>query len=541
MERELRAEARHAFSYWLRALGASVLLIVLALMLIDAQDNTPGLGAKLFGNLNTALFITIWLLVPLLTADCLSRERREGTLGILFLTPLTARAIIIGKGLIHSLRALTMVLAALPVVAVPFLLGGVTWREGLMALLLDLSSVGLALAVGLVASAYCRHWNRALLFAEVLSAMTLFVFGVLLILVLIVQVAIPYFPGFARSEVPFGEIIMGGAIMCTDIAGMWSEAIKFLPIAATRAWLAVVVEIAGGSLLIFGLAIIWVARRLERSRQERPATARQLWWQNYLFAPRFWKELFRSKMRRTLERNPIGWLQQYSTGARMTKWGWCLFIVIAECMLVPIVDPWYDLLWPQYWLLLLVALSLAASAASSFRRERETGALELILVTPLSELEIILGRLFGLWKQFLPALGMLLAVLAFLLHIGPPWDQWHGESYLERDLAVAALVACTFATLPVVGLYFSLSLKHFLSAWLSALGVCVLLPVILPCVLVVALTLVFGSLADDPFLPRVVSFANLPVLTGGFQTVFALIAMTRLYFNLQERKFALAS
>ena len=158
MERELRAEARHTFTYWLRALGTSVSLIIFAVMMIDARDNAPGLGAKLFGNLNTALFITIWLLAPLLTADCLSRERREGTLGILFLTPLTARAIVIGKGLIHSLRALTLVLAALPVLAIPFLLGGVTWREGLMALLLDLSSVGLALAAGLVASASRCPW-----------------------------------------------------------------------------------------------------------------------------------------------------------------------------------------------------------------------------------------------------------------------------------------------------------------------------------------------------------------------------------------------
>src|SRR3989442_2642410 len=173
MERELRAEARHAFTYWLRALGASMLLIIFAVMMIDARDNAPGLGSKLFGNLNTALFITIWLLVPLLTADCLSRERREGTLGILFLTPLTARAIVIGKGLSHSLRALTMVLAALPVLAIPLLLGGVTWREGVMALLLDLSSVSLALAACLMASAYCRQWHRSLFLADVLAPLVL--------------------------------------------------------------------------------------------------------------------------------------------------------------------------------------------------------------------------------------------------------------------------------------------------------------------------------------------------------------------------------
>src|SRR5207244_10955209 len=124
------------------------------------------------------------------------RERREGTLGILFLTPLTARAIIVGKGLIHSLRALTMVLAALPVLAIPFLLGGVTWREGLMALLLDLSSVSLALAAGLMASAYCRQWNRALFFAEVLAEIVLFGFGVSLSLVFDTYVVLPFIPAF---------------------------------------------------------------------------------------------------------------------------------------------------------------------------------------------------------------------------------------------------------------------------------------------------------------------------------------------------------
>ena len=288
------------------------------------------------------------------------------------------------------------------------------------------------------------------------------------------------------------------------------------------------------------MSVLWVANRVERSRQEKPATLRQLQWNQFLFAPRFWKSLFRSKMRRTLERNPIGWLQQYSTTARVSQWGWCLFVVIAECVVTGV--SWYDLEWPQYFLLLLLALSLAASAAGSFRRERETGALELILVTPLSIPQIILGRLCGLWRQFLPAFGMLLAVLAFLFQTGLR-DQWYWrwESYAARDIGVAVLVPCTFATLPIVGLYFSLSHKSFLSAWLSTLALCVLLPVILPFMLALVLALVGNSLAENPLWPPIHSFANLPVLTGGFQIMFALIALTRLYWNLQERKFALAS
>jgi len=541
MERELRAEARHAVSYWLRTLGALVLLVVMAVMLIGAQDNAPELGAKLFGNLNTALFVTIWLLVPLLTADCLSRERREGTLGILFLTPLTARAIIIGKGLIHSLRALTMVLAALPILAIPFLLGGVTWREGLMVLLLDLNSVGLALAAGLVASAYCRQWNRALLLAEVLASMFLCGFAILFSLLFAVQVAIPYMPGFALREVGLEQIIFGGAVLCTDVAGMWSEGIKFLPVVATRAWLGVVGEMFMLAMLFLGLAVLWVASRVERSRQEKPATLRQLRRNQFLFAPRFWKSLFRSKMRRTLERNPIGWLQQYSTAARMTQWGWCLFTVIAESVLVAGVS-WYDLEWPQYFLLLLLALSLAASAAGSFRRERETGALELILVTPLSLPQIILGRLRGLWRQFLPALGMLLCVLAFLNQTGLQ-DQWYWrwESHASRGAGVAVLIACTFLTLPVVGLYFSLAKKSFLAAWLTTIAVGLAVPVVVTYIGVLLMIDASTRAVPVGFQIFGLSFLTVAVMTGALQTVFASLFTFFMFRNLRYRKFALAS
>src|SRR6266540_5612194 len=94
--RELRAESRRPFTYWLRVIGACALLVAFGLTMFSlgslAALSGPAfggagafalpyrfLGATLFGNLNAALFAAVWLLVPLLTADCLSREKREGT------------------------------------------------------------------------------------------------------------------------------------------------------------------------------------------------------------------------------------------------------------------------------------------------------------------------------------------------------------------------------------------------------------------------------------------------------------------------------
>src|SRR5438309_1059993 len=177
IQRELRAEARHAFTYWLRVLGAAALLTVFAVTMLDQRGSATQLGAKLFSRLNATFFFAIWIVVPLLTADCLSRERREGTLGLLFLTPLSSRGVVIGKSLIHALRAATMLLATLPILALPFLIGGVSWQEGLLALMVDSSSVLLALTAGLVASSYCKEWNRALVLAEIVSFAFLLCFG----------------------------------------------------------------------------------------------------------------------------------------------------------------------------------------------------------------------------------------------------------------------------------------------------------------------------------------------------------------------------
>jgi ABC-type transport system involved in multi-copper enzyme maturation permease subunit len=114
----------------------------------------------------------------------------------------------------------------------------------------------------------------------------------------------------------------------------------------------------------------------------------------------------------------------------------------------------------------LLAGSLALSAAGSFRRERETGVLELLLVAPLTEWEVLLGRVKGLWTQFLPAIILLCAV----------W--FWGSTFLSQTSEVPSILTyvVTFATLPVVGLYFSLAKPNFVSALIWTVLVQVVLP-----------------------------------------------------------------
>src|SRR5438093_7710598 len=165
--RELRAQSRQPMTYWLRVIGLGAIIGVMAL--VDLSGAPSELGARLFSALNAALFLSIWIFVPLLTADTISREKREGTLGLLFLTPLTPIGIVCGKSLIHALRAVTLFLAVLPALALPFLLGGLTWKDCVVSLLLNSSALVLALAAGLLASTLATDSRRALALALALG------------------------------------------------------------------------------------------------------------------------------------------------------------------------------------------------------------------------------------------------------------------------------------------------------------------------------------------------------------------------------------
>ena len=94
--RELRASARQPFTYYLRVVGVAAMLLACLLFGLDHGFET-GMGRELFWALHCTLFGAIWVLVPMLTADCISRERREGTLGLLFMTPLQGADIVMVK------------------------------------------------------------------------------------------------------------------------------------------------------------------------------------------------------------------------------------------------------------------------------------------------------------------------------------------------------------------------------------------------------------------------------------------------------------
>ncbi len=504
--RELRAEARHPINYALRTLGAAVLTGFLGFFLWG-QENAQS-GGSAFHALSFIVFCAIWIVVPLLTADCISRERREGTLGLLFLTPLKPLEIILGKGIIHAIRSLTLIVAVIPILTIPFVLGGINATNVFWSLLLNFTSLPLALAAGLLASSSCRQSSRAIILAEIFAALFLFVS--------FKAMAISLF-GWSAWRAGFFDVLRGAYQSFFNSPRFQSvqTASGISPMQRIT-----LLAIFVGAILFFGLIVFLAAHRLKKTWQENPPSPRQSRIQKIFCTPRFWVGFLRRSNESKLSRNPIGWLQQYSWSARLSKWGWC-FAVITILSWFLAND--FQFFYPGCASLkTAILISMAFSAVGSFQREKQNGALELLLVTPLTEGQIIFGRLRGIWGQFLPAFAILLFSMLSV-------EQFFSHSYYERNHPVISTWLCNFIAVPMVGLYFSMRIKSFMAAWLLTC----LLTLFVPLFLIrlgeeIGISLGFQN-ADDAY-----QHASILLLTP-----MALGAGFLLHAQLRNRSFAL--
>src|SRR5579872_4734477 len=155
-DRELRVSARSkATRRWRMYFALAGVTIAGALGLISVVSRgmfTSQLGLAIFSALKWIAYVFACGAGVFLTADCLSEEKREGTLGLLFLTDLHGYDVVFGKLLSTSLSGFYGLLAVFPLLAVCLLLGGITngefWR---MALVL-VNAFLFSLAVGIFVS-----------------------------------------------------------------------------------------------------------------------------------------------------------------------------------------------------------------------------------------------------------------------------------------------------------------------------------------------------------------------------------------------------
>jgi hypothetical protein len=129
--------------------AALAILVSMEELETSAGGFTPAkAGAATFGAVSWLEFL-LACAVTLVTADCLSRERRDGTLGLLLLTDLKGLHVVLGKLCVAGITAAYILVGFLPAVGILKLTGGVSGWEIARVCLAILNTGFVALAAGM--------------------------------------------------------------------------------------------------------------------------------------------------------------------------------------------------------------------------------------------------------------------------------------------------------------------------------------------------------------------------------------------------------
>lgn len=469
VHRELLVQGRYWGNYWLRVVvagagltGLGVLWILLRTADLSALPSTLFAGVIL-GATHAGITAMLGLGGAVLTADCLAKERREGTLGLLFLTPLTAREITLGKCVGQALRLGSLWLAAVPFLAIPFLLGGVTPRNFLDALLIHVTAGCTGLTAGLLATARCKQWRWAMIFAGIWLLGLYVALVVISSVVLFGTLILSNSGGWDWGTAPAIPIIPLLIFAGLPLEGPISATGGGVPTAVVDAARLALIGLVLWSVLGLLLAVTWVFRILSRVRgQGSTATVRSVPMSPGADIPateipaarpaalpadrpkagRRWTWMSRTP-RWLMDMNPAHWRESSGTLPRLAPWALVGLVLMAWTGIgLACLDSgeWVYVGWGIPTLLTLLAVGMAAA---SFRQEHEEGGMELILCTPLRPWWLITGRLRAVAGFVLPALavsavgclvfrgssalsvsGGLMTQIPAHVYLGPAWAFW---------------------------------------------------------------------------------------------------------------------
>ena len=467
VDRELRVAARRPATYRTRlwaAMAAMALAAWKGLEFAWQGASAASQGQSLFYLLSGLAMVYCLGIGARVTSDCVSEEKREGTLGLLFLTDLKGMDVVLGKMAASSLNSFYGLLAVLPLLALPLLLGGVTLSQfGHMVVVL-LNALFFSLSMGMLVSALSRN-DRKAMFGTLLT-----VFGVTLL---------PYCAVFFMITVlelvddPRDVALMLPFVMVNPIYPfLMALPLPMLPftIAPSTFWLSVAAihALSWGALLIAAriLPVVWKDRSGAAAPGKRLSLAAQ--WLLWAYGNALQRKEHRIQL---LSRNPFLWL--VSRDRLKPAYAWFFLLAMVAVWLTGYVqhgDVMFDF-YPLVPTVMLVHCFLKVWVVSEVSHrlveDQRNGALELLLSTPLTAGEITRGQQMALVRQFAkPVLALCVMELVVFQSAFP----------VLLILPVLLMLVADLFTLMWVSLRLSLSARSINEVLLKSLAWVLVLP-----------------------------------------------------------------
>ena len=443
--------ARRRSTYGLRLLVAvAAFSLTLWICALPARGQPPTeLGKSLFGVLTIMAFAYCLLIGPFLTTDTISSEKREGTLGLLFLTDLSSFDVVLGKWVATALAGFYGLLAVLPVLGIPLLLGGVTPGEYGRVALAVVNAILFSLTAGMFVSALSRDQTKAILGSVIL---------VLALSGLLPGLMVLFVKGF------LGQGIAGFpplALASPMYTGQFALENSYRP-NPRLFWMSLGTVHA----LCWGFMIATMLIVARVWRQDPIQSDRSRLWLLRLGRTNRWQR----RLKRRLEKNPI-----YAVASRH-RWPHWVFWALVGIVTIniywltigvrqnPAASP-FHLRFSQA-MVFINRVWIAAMACRFLVEARRSGALEITLTTPVSVKTILRGRRRALFRLFFwPVMAIAVLHWCFVWGTWKPFStQPNNITYFRVQAIHAAGSLVSFLTdvlaLSAVGGWLSVSSKN---------------------------------------------------------------------------------
>jgi len=346
-------------------------------------------------------------------------------------------------------------LAVVPALAMPVLLGGVTGAEFWRTVLALMDALFLSLTTGMFVSAISRDEQRAWLGT--------------LTLVSLPVIVLPIVRGVTGLD------IFGWFSISTGLTHAFEDAYKTNPLLYWRPlWLTNLLGWLWLGAASFLLPKVW----RETGRDPRPRT----------------RAAARDPRRRArqLSINPVWWLA--SRHQDQQRWMWIVVLVTVGTAVVVLAregangSTWWLLLCAMVTLHLLLSVWVAVEACYSFADARSSGAMELLLSTPLTVRQIIRGQQLALKDLFLNPVITLVVAEVLILCVCLAMLSASQANAFEAFWSILILTFCIawflldLVAVSRVGMWFSLTSAKPTHALTKTILVSLVLPmVVLPC------------------------------------------------------------
>jgi len=392
VDRELRVAARRPGTYWMRTGVVLVVVVISAwVFMVNRGARAPDIGQTLFYVLTAGAGFYCLFAGVRTTADCLSEEKRDGTLGLLFLTNLKGYDIVLGKLAANSLGTIYGVLSIIPALGIPILLGGTSAGQFARVSITLVSTLLFSLTAGMLASAICRSSRKA----RALAFLLIFCF----------TAGVPALGSWlayaSRKSADMVEPFLLTSPVFSYIAALDSQ---FLKLGDAFYWSTTAVLVVG--LIFLGLAAI----ATPRSWQDRPISASAGTVAGTTSPAIDGLRAFRTRL---LDVNPFFWLTARPRSRVWYVWSGFGFVgLIWLWGITKLGGEWLNIgiyVATAFFLNSMLKVWVASESCRQIAAERKHGTLELLLATPLSVRQIIEGQRLSLQRQFgLPILAALL-------------------------------------------------------------------------------------------------------------------------------------